>query len=78
MLPTSFTLRELGDGLSFLSGALPPELLWSATQFEEAWALHPEVKPTIHLHGRLVMIPRWQQAYGEHLTAPSPRMISFG
>ena len=60
-----FRLRDLGDGLTFLDRALPPDLLWSPAQFEEAWALHPEVKPTIHLHGRLVMIPRWQQAYGE-------------
>ncbi len=60
-----FQLHDLGDGLAFFSGALPRKLLWSAAQFEEAWALHPEVKPTIHLHGRAVMIPRWQQAYGE-------------
>jgi len=61
-----FQLLDLGDGLQFLSGTLPEGLLWSDEQFEEAWALHPDVKPTIHLHGRAVMIPRWQHAYGEH------------
>ena len=61
-----FQRHDLDDGPAFLSGTLPPELLWNDAQFEEAWALHPEVKPTIHLHGRAVMIPRWQQAYGEH------------
>src|SRR5476651_950184 len=64
MFPTDFTTHDLGDGLAFHTGALPTELLWSEAQFDEAWALHPEVKPTIHLHGRSVTIPRWQHAYG--------------
>ena len=43
--PARFQLHDLGDGQTFFSGALPPELLWSAAQFEGAWALHPEVSP---------------------------------
>lgn len=55
---------DLGDGLSVLVGRLPDELVWSPEAFREAWALHPDVRPTIFLHGREVVIPRWQQAYG--------------
>lgn len=56
--------HDLGDGLAFFVGFLPEELIWSPEEFEGAWALHPESKPTIFLHGRRVTIPRWQQAYG--------------
>lgn len=55
---------DLGDGLVFLVGRLPSQLVWSADQFAAAWHLHPDAKPTIFLHGRHVTIPRWQQAYG--------------
>ena len=61
-----FETHDLGDGLQFLSGRLPEELIWSMAQFNEAWALHPEIRPSIHLHGRMVQIPRYQQAYGDN------------
>lgn len=59
-----FTPHDLGDGLTFHVGRLPDALVWSPDEFALAWELHPEVRPTIFLHGRSVAIPRWQQAYG--------------
>lgn len=59
-----FTTHDLGDGLAFLTGRLPAGLVWDATTFDDVWALHPDAKPVIHLHGRRVEIPRWQRAYG--------------
>ena len=60
-----FAAHDLGDGLQFHASRLPEELIWGTAQFDEAWALHPEIRPSIHLHGRMVQIPRWQQAYGD-------------
>jgi alkylated DNA repair dioxygenase AlkB len=48
----------------FRSGQLPDALRWDAKAFEAAWAMHPEEKHEIMMHGRLVAVPRWQQAYG--------------
>jgi alkylated DNA repair dioxygenase AlkB len=61
---SGFTPHDLGDGLWFLTGALPPELVWGAARFDEVWALHPEGKHVIHMPGGPVETPRWQQAYG--------------
>lgn len=60
-----FTPHDLGDGLLFLVGRVPDDLLWDQAVFDAAWDLHPAIRPDIHLHGRRVQIPRWQQAYGE-------------
>ncbi len=62
--PQEFRAVELGDDLSFIVGRLPAALVWTPEQVATAWNLHPEEKPTIFLHGRQVMVPRWQQAYG--------------
>ena len=59
-----FTAHDLGEGLWFLTGALPAELVWDAARFDEVWALHPEGKHVIHMPGGPVETPRWQQAYG--------------
>ena len=59
-----FASHDLGDGLTFHVGHLPDALVWSPDEFALAWELHPEVRPTIFLHGRAVAIPRYQQAYG--------------
>lgn len=64
MSPYRFQTFDLGDGLAVDLGRLPEELSWSDGTFEQVWALHPETKPSIFLHGRTVTIPRWQQAYG--------------
>ena len=59
-----FTAHDLGEGLWFLTGALPAELVWGAGRFDEVWALHPEEKHVINMPGGPVETPRWQQAYG--------------
>ncbi len=58
------TALDLGDGLLFHRGQLPPELRWTPETFAAVWASRPDTRPTIVLHGRAVQIPRWQQAFG--------------
>jgi alkylated DNA repair dioxygenase AlkB len=59
-----FTSHDLGEGLTFLTGTLPPELAWDPSRFEAVWALHPTNKHVIQMPGGPVETPRWQQAYG--------------
>jgi alkylated DNA repair dioxygenase AlkB len=59
-----FEAHLLDDGHSLLVGRLPDALSLGRNQFETLWRLHPADFPEIHLHGRLVKIPRWQRAYG--------------
>lgn len=63
-VPAGFTAHDLGDGLVFLTGSLPPPLVWDAAAFDAAWGLHPEKRHVIHMPGGPVETPRWQQAYG--------------
>jgi alkylated DNA repair dioxygenase AlkB len=44
-------------------GQLPDEHLFSTQAFEDFWGMHPAESPEIQMHGRMVRIPRWQQAY---------------
>jgi alkylated DNA repair dioxygenase AlkB len=62
--PTSFERQLLDGGRDFWVGVLPGPLVFSATQFDELWKMHPEGYHVIKIHGRLVNTPRWQQAYG--------------
>jgi hypothetical protein len=39
-------------------------LVPSPDTLRKIWELHPAEFPEITIHGRLVRIPRWQQAYG--------------
>lgn len=55
----------LGDDHHVLLGRLPEELVLDPSGFDRLWALHPEDKHLIQIHGRLVPTPRWQQAYGK-------------
>ena len=64
MSPAGFVSHDLGDGLTFLSGSLPPEWVWTPERFDHVWNLHPAEKPVIHMPGGLVQTPRWQQAFG--------------
>ena len=43
---------------------LPDELIWRDTVFDTAWNLHPAKRHVVKIFGRLVEVPRWQQAYG--------------
>lgn len=45
-------------------GAIPGHLLPDDTEFGALWDLHPENSPVIHMHGKRIPIPRWQQAFG--------------
>lgn len=59
-----FTCHNLDESHRIYSGKLPDELRWNIERFDQAWSLHPTKYTLIHMHGRLVSTPRWQQAYG--------------
>src|SRR5581483_2902001 len=57
--------HTLFERFPFFEGRLAPNLEeYGTAQFEEMWNLHPEKSNEILIHGRLVPIPRWQQAFG--------------
>ena len=60
-------------------GHLPEALLPDTETFERLWDLHPEAYHLIHMHGRQVRTPRWQQAYGTdyHYTGQTNRALSL-
>jgi alkylated DNA repair dioxygenase AlkB len=60
-----FTCHTLCGGHTFWVGELPESLCFTAEQFEALWQLQPVDSPTIRMHGRLVKVPRKQQAYGK-------------
>lgn len=39
---------------------------WSFERFMELWNTHPEKYHTLMIHGKEVLTPRWQQAYGKN------------
>lgn len=51
------------DGHQFFVGQLPESLRPDATGFEELWRIRPDRYYIIHMYGRPVETPRWQQAY---------------
>ncbi len=64
---TNFQRHILFDRLEFFSRRLPDQLLRSGREeFEALWRLHPEKSNEILIHGRMVPIPRWRQAFGRH------------
>lgn len=58
------TRVPLGAAHHVWTGALPPALVPDGDAFQTLWDLHPPGRQTIHVHGRAVKLPRWQQAYG--------------
>lgn len=62
---TDFTTHTLADGEHQILTTRLPEALLQQTSFERWWSLHPEAFSQIMIHGRMVEIPRWQQAYGK-------------
>jgi alkylated DNA repair dioxygenase AlkB len=72
-----FTAHDLGDGHQFLTGAIPADLTWNASRFEEVWELHPAGKHVINMPGGPVETPRWQQAFGAdyHYTGRTNRAL---
>jgi alkylated DNA repair dioxygenase AlkB len=67
----------LGPEHHILLGRLPPALVPDPALFDALWALHPEDKHLIQIHGREVETPRWQQAYGAdyHYTGTTNRAL---
>ena len=39
---------------------------WNYERFAELWETHPENYHTLKIHGKEVLTPRWQQAYGKN------------
>lgn len=69
--------HRLEGGCLFWSASLPESLALGPEAFEALWALHPGTYHTIHLHGRKVQTPRYQQAYGHdyHYTGNTNRAL---
>ncbi len=71
--------QALDDTHAVWSGRLPDELVPDDDAFEDLWNLHPEEYHLIHIHGRQVRTPRWQQAYGAdyHYTGQTNRALAL-
>ncbi len=65
-LPTESILQPVNlDAVHTLElGQLPDALVPSNAEFNALWEAHPAEPHLIHIHGRRVRTPRWQQAYG--------------
>jgi alkylated DNA repair dioxygenase AlkB len=63
-VPTWLTRHRLDDAHSLYSTRLPPTVAPDRDALQAIWELHPAEPPEITMRGRLVKIPRWQQAYG--------------
>ena len=61
---TQFENHSLSGGLTFRSGKLPEQLVWSQEQFEHHWEKHPLERHMVKMIGKLIQVPRWQQAEG--------------
>ena len=55
---------QLNKEHSILTAILPRALAFAGDSFEDLWSLKPDEYNEIHLHGRMVALPRWQRAYG--------------
>lgn len=76
-MPAEFVTHALDDQHSFQTGELPTEVRVSAELFETLWEMHPQEFQEIHLHGRRVKTPRWQQAFGAdyHFSGQTSRSV---
>ena len=61
---TQFENHSLSGGLTFRSGTLPEKFVWSQAQFEQQWTQHPLERHLVKMIGKLIQVPRWQQAFG--------------
>lgn len=59
-----FSRFDLDSENCIFQGMLPADLLLTESQFQEFWNMHPKAYTEILMHGRQVLTPRWQQAYG--------------
>lgn len=76
-VPLGFERRPLDASHEIWVGSLPDGLLRSNEHFEALWDLHPPEFPTIKLRGRLVPLPRWQEAYGANYRFSGITMVAM-
>ncbi len=65
--------HDLGNGLSFLVGQLPDELLWDDNRFAEEWKRHPTERHLVKMFNKVVETPRFQQASGANYSYTGSR-----
>lgn len=78
-----FTRHVLDEHHAIFTGLIPPTLAPSPDAFEALWDLRPAEHHEIHIHGRKVRTPRWQQAFAadyhfsgqNYEAAPTPAII---
>ena len=54
---------DLPDGCTVKTGCVPKKLIPDEEMFESLWELHPSEFSEIFIHGKMVKVPRWDQAY---------------
>ncbi|CAM2008044.1 alpha-ketoglutarate-dependent dioxygenase AlkB [Acanthopleuribacter pedis] len=57
--------HQLDAGHHIQTGTLPAELILDTAGFDSLWASRPADFHIVHMHGKPVPTPRWQQAYGK-------------
>lgn len=70
---SGFECRVIDESHQIYIGNLPSNLILGQDEFEMLWKEHSFEFYQIHIHGRTVATPRWQQAYGRdyHYTGRS-------
>lgn len=64
MNAVDFKWHDLDGSQGLWVGRLPDAVALSSAEFDECWRMHPPQFVEIMMHGRPVLTPRWQQAYG--------------
>ncbi|MEM1008293.1 MAG: alpha-ketoglutarate-dependent dioxygenase AlkB [Myxococcota bacterium] len=68
MINTNHQVLSLDPNASLYHTQLPAELNPTPEKFEELWNMHPADFHTVTVHGKRVILPRWQQAYEKDYT----------
>lgn len=66
MNPEIFTKIPLDDNHNIYLSPVIDQFNWNYERFAELWETHPENYHTLKIHGKEVLTPRWQQAYGKN------------
>ncbi len=61
------------------------EFMFSSSEFDEIWNIHPKEFHNVKMYGKEVLTPRWQQAYGKNYNysgsknnaLPIPQILLF-
>ena len=71
---SSVSLMKEDDGASWVTTTrLPPELMPDAHQLAALWLLKPSERSTIRMAGKPVLVPRYNQSYGQAYTFSGTR-----